>query len=141
MANVTTTQILVDGVHVVESKTLATLNTSDLAYSIILDPSTLAAVTNDGNLTKATTLRIRRIISNIQDGFTVQLYWDVDGTLGNAVLIENMSGRLDMQYERKIGALKNNAPGGGTGKIGIATTGYATGSTSAFSLILECSKF
>ncbi len=136
--NVVAVQILQDGPSNTICKLTGTLDSSDEAYVVKLDPATLSSVTTD-TVTRGNRLRIRLIDANIEDGLTVTLWWDVDGTSGNAKRIEDLHGRLVMDY-KKIGGLVNNAVAP-TGKIFLSTEGWQTGSILSYSIILECIKY
>lgn len=138
MSNATAVQTVQDGPFNTILKLTGKLDTSDQAYTIIADPATLSTITTNGT-TRATLLRVMDIDANVEDGLTVSLWWDTDGTIGNAKLIEDINGRLNMHY-RKIGGLTNNATNP-TGKIALSTEGWATGIILSYSIILEMVKY
>jgi hypothetical protein len=137
MANSSAVQKIIDGPFNGCFKLIGTLDTSDQAYTIVVDPATLSSITTQGD-TKATKLRVMYIDANIEDGLTVTLWWDVDGTQPNATRIEDLNGRLVMPY-RHFGGLPNNA-GTPNGKIALSTQGWSTG-TLSYSIILETVKY
>lgn len=133
MANSTSIQILEDGPKNVVVKFEGVLDTSDLASTVVLDPALLSVV--DGNGTLATKLRIDNILHNIEDGLSVNLFWDAT----SPVRIEELVGRSNPKYF-KLQPLQNNAGAGITGKITATTQGWATGAILSFSIILHCTK-
>jgi hypothetical protein len=134
MANELTIQTILDGPRNAIIKVSGTLDSSDLAQQVLLDPATLGGINNTG-LVKAAKLRLQRLTHNIEDGLTVDLWWDAT----TPVRIEGIEGRGHQNYDR-FGGLTNIAGAGVTGKILIATQGWATGSILSFSLLLELVK-
>lgn len=144
MANSTSTQLLVDGpVHCVV-KFEGVLDTADLTSTVVIDPSTLSTI--DGRGTPPTKLRIDKIIHNIEDQLSVNLFWDAT----TPVRIEELVGR-GKQDHYHWGGLKNNAgtynadgsftPAAGfTGKITATTQGWSASAVLSFSIILHCIK-
>ncbi len=132
MANATAIQVLLDGPRNAVVKFTGVLDTSDLASMTVVDPALLGGIDNTGTL-KATTLRINKILHNIEDGLSVNLFWDAT----TPVSIEELTGRANPCYE-DFGGLLNNSGAGRTGKITATTEGW-TGIKS-FSLILEMVK-
>lgn len=129
------------------------LDTSDEAYVIKVDPTTFtdtgtapnlttlgcSSITND-NSTHPTRLRIRAIDFDIEDGLTVALWWDVDGTSGNAQRILDLEGRHYFDY-RGIGDITSKDVPVVTGKIGLSTQGWAASAILSYSIILELIKY
>ena len=133
MANIQTIQILTDGPRNVTVKVEGILDTSDVTSASIIDPATLAYMTNG---VKAGKLRIEKITHNVEDGLAVLLYWYAN----TQVLIESLTGRGNAKY-RDFGGLVNNAGTGVNGKIYLATEGYsATSLVLSYSVILEMVK-
>lgn len=134
MANSFTTQVLEEGPSNYIIKLTAVLDTSNLASTTAIDPTTF--VDNDtgyGPLT-STTVRIDHIDYSISDQLEVQLTWDATAP----VVALPIAGRGRMSFWN-FGGLQNNAGAGKTGKLLISTTGWASG-TQVFSVILECKK-
>lgn len=135
MANVTSIQILEDGDRNVVAKLVGILDTSDVSKTTLLDPATLTSVNASGlNSQKATTLAIKKVTFDIEDGLAVNLYWDADVD----VPIWRFTGRA-MANAEFVGYLQNNAGTGKTGKIMYDTDGYTSAPVS-FSLLIECVK-
>ena len=125
MANVCTTQILVDGARNAVVKTVGILDTSDLATTDIVDPA---------NFTPTPTgFRIDRIQYAVESGITVRLFWDGSPD----VYIVTLDGTSGMGF-KQFGGLINNATTP-TGKIQATTQGYTSG-TQNFTIVLEMAK-
>lgn len=122
MANVFTVQTLQDGPRNVILNVEGVLDTSNLAVTDVVDPTTLNPV--------ATALRIDQVDYSITDQLGVQLLWDATADVTALAL----AGRGNNTYQKE-GGLQNNAGAGKTGKIQIVTTGWASG-TQTFSLKL-----
>ena len=133
MANSTAIQILVDGPRNVVVKVTGILDTSDVAVTDLLDPSTLSDFNINGQ--KATQLAIKKIMYNVEDTLAINLYWDAT----TDVVIESLTGR-GMIDAHKFGGLTNNAGAGKTGKIQYSTQGWAASAVLSFSVTLECVK-
>jgi len=134
MANSVTTQILQDGPRNVIVKFEGVLDTSDLASTTVLDPATLSAIDNaTGQL--ATKLAIQHIICDVEQGLSVNLFWDAT----TPVRIGEYVGYLDAKYF-KLQALQNNAGAGVTGKITATTQGWSAGAILSFALYIHCVK-
>jgi hypothetical protein len=133
MANSTTTQILIDGPRNMVVKYEGVLDTSDVSYVAIIDPATASPMFHNGD--KASTFRVVKVTYSIEDGLSVNLFWDAT----TPVRIEELVGRGKMEY-RNFGGLKNNAVGaaGFTGKIGASTQGWS--GVLSFSLVIELIK-
>jgi hypothetical protein len=130
MANVYTSQILMDGNQNVVVHAVGTLDTSDLASTDLLDPATLLQ-TNP----VSTQLRVDRIRFTVEDTLNVILSWDATAD----VVAYNCIGRgvLDATL---FGGLQNNAGAGKTGKIQISTQGWAASGIISFDVTVECTK-
>lgn len=137
MANSTTVQVLQDGPARTVLKFEGILDTSDLGSTVVIDPATAATVDPSGSAyLKATKFRVDKIIHNIEDGLSVNLFWDAT----TPVRIEALTGRGKADYT-KFGGLQNNAGATGfTGKITATTQGWAASSVLSFSVILELTK-
>lgn len=135
MANSTSIQILEDGaVHTVV-KLEGVLDTSDISSTTVVDPAVQSSVDPTGsNYLKASKYKVDKIIHNIEDGLSVNFFWDA----GTPVRIEELTGRAKVDY-RDFGGLQNNASSP-TGKITYTTQGWATGAILSFSVILYLTK-
>lgn len=134
MANVITTQVILDGPRNCVLKVEGILDTSDLAYQTILDPATLQGVDWTGAV-KAQGFLIRRITYMVEDTLEARLFWDAT----TPTRIEELTGRGVAKYEN-FGGLTNNSGAGRTGKIGLSTEGWAAAKILSFSLIFELVK-
>ena len=135
MANSTTVQILEDGAARTVVKFEGVLDTSDVSSMTVVDPAVQSSVDPTGsNYLKASKYRIDKIIHNIEDLLSVNLFWDA----ATPVRIEELEGRGKADY-RDFGGLQNNATSP-TGKITATTQGWSTGLILSFSLILYLTK-
>ena len=142
MANATSIQILEDGaVHTV-LKLEGVLDTSDISSTLVVDPAAQSSVDPTGsNYLKASKYKIDKIIHNIEDGLSVNFFWDAT----TQVRIEELTGRAKVDY-RDFGGLQlkgstgtaNTAPAGATGKINFTTEGWS--GIKSFSVILYLTK-
>ena len=132
MANSTTTQVILDGPRNCIVKFEGVLDTSDLASTVIIDPATAQGMDNTGSL-KAGKFRITRLLFNVEDGLSLNLFWDAT----TPARIEELTGR-GVQDVHKFGGLISNAGAGATGKITATTEGWS--GIKSFSLILELVK-
>jgi hypothetical protein len=144
MANSTSIQILEDGSARTVLKVEGVLDTSDISSTLLVDPAAQATVDPTGsNYLKASAYRISKIIHNIEDGLSFNLFWDAT----SPVRIEELTGRAKVDY-RDFGGLQlkgstgtaNTAPAGATGKIYYSTQGWSTGAILSFSVIVYLSK-
>ena len=134
MANSLTTQVIIDGPRHAVVKVIGVLDTSDQALVTIVDPATLTGMDVTGGI-KAAKVRLKHMEYAIEDGLTVNLYWDAT----TAVIIGSFNGRGKLDA-RHYDGLPNNAGAGVTGKILLATQGFAVGAVMSFSLDLELIK-
>ena len=144
MANSTSIQILEDGAVRTVLKLEGVLDTSDISSTVVVDPAVQSSVDPTGsNYLKASSYRISKIIHNIEDGLSVNLFWDAT----SPVRIEELTGRAKVDY-RDFGGLQlkgstgtaNTAPAGATGKILYTTEGWAATKILSFSLIIYLAK-
>lgn len=131
MANDVKTQVLLDGARNVVVKFEGVLDTSDLASTVVVDPALLQGIDNTG-FQKAAKLRIVKIKHNVEDGLSVNFFWD--GAAPSR--IEELTGRANPDYE-DFGGLLNDA-GTPNGKITATTEGWV--GIKSFSVILEMVK-
>lgn len=134
MANTTSIQILTDGPRNCVVKFEGVLDTSDLASTTVIDPTTLSQVDPAFNL-GCTRVSIGKITHNIEDGLSVDFFWDAT----TPVRIEELTGRGKGSYWQ-FGGLVNNSGTGNTGKITATTQGWAVSNVLSFSVILELVK-
>lgn len=130
MANVFTSQILMDGDQKVVVHCVGTLDTSDLAATTVLTMSSLK-VTNP----LSTQLRIDKITYDVEPTLAVQVLWDA--TADVVAYQCTAYGKLDA---RKFGGLQNNAGAGKTGNIQLSTQGWGAAGILQFAVTLECTK-
>lgn len=135
MANSTTIQILEDGAAHTVIKLEGVLDTSDVSSTVVVDPAAQSSVDPTGsNYLKATKYKLDKIIHNIEDGLSVNLFWDAT----TPVRIEELTGRAKVDY-RDFGGLQNNAGATGfTGKVTYTTEGWS--GIKSFSVILYLTK-
>jgi hypothetical protein len=144
MANSTSIQILEDGPIRVVVKLEGVLDTSDISSTLLLDPATLSSVDPTGsNVQKATSLRIDRILYNIEDGLSVNFFWDATAQ----TRIEELAGRGKLDYKPYGGiqlkgsaGVANTIPAGATGKINYTTQGWAAAGILSFSIFMTLTK-
>ena len=134
MANQLNSQIVLDGRENSVIKINGILDTSDLAQTVIADPATLSDIGPFVGL-KATGLRIKRLDYNVEDTLAAYLYWDATAP----VFIGQFAGRGLYNF-MDVGGLQNNAGAGKTGKILLATQGWATSAILSFTLTLYLGK-
>lgn len=144
MANSTSIQILEDGAVRTVLKVEGVLDTSDVSSTLLVDPAAQSTVdpTGSGYL-KASSYRISKIIHNIEDGLSFNLFWDATAQ----VRIEELTGRAKVDY-RDFGGLQLKgsdgtpgvAPAGATGKIKYTTEGWSVGKILSFSVIIYLAK-
>ena len=132
MANSVNTQIVLDGSRNCVIKVEGILDTSDLASTVIVDPSTLQGMDNTGTV-KALDLIIERIQFSVEDLLECRLAWDAT----TPQRIVELQGRGTEKYER-FGGLTNNSGAGRTGKILLSTQGWA--GNLSFTLLLTLKK-
>ena len=135
MANALTTQLIIDGPRNAVIKIVGVLDTSDLASTVFADPAVLTGIDNTGFL-KAATFRIVGLTYSIQDGLTVNLYWDATAP----VIIDSLNGRGNIPISMEaFGGLTNNAAAAGkTGRIMGSTLGWV--GVKSFTILLQLVK-
>lgn len=126
MANQINSQIILDGPRNAIFKVTGILDTSDMAYAVIVAPASYAF--------KPTGFLIDYVDYSISDQLELQLAWDAT----TPVPIMPLAGRGRMGF-CEFGGLTNNAVTGKTGSIGLKTTGWQSG-IQIFTLILELVK-
>jgi len=144
MANSTSIQIMEDGAVRTVLKVEGVLDTSDVSSTLLVDPAVQSSVDPTGsNYLKASSYRIGKIIHNIEDGLSFNLFWDAT----SPVRIEELTGRAKADY-RDFGGLQIKGstgtpgvlPAGATGKIYYSTEGWSVGKVLSFSVIIYLSK-
>lgn len=131
MANTTNIQVILDGPRNCVVKVEGTLDTSDLASTVLVDPALLSTMGH----AKAAKLRIMEINSSVEDLLEVRLAWDATAPKR----IVNLVGSQEQCYE-DFGGLVNDAGAGVNGKILISTEGWPTGKILSFTVVLQLVK-
>ena len=126
MANVVTTQTLLDGPRNLVILLTGVLDTSNEARTIKVDVSSYDPV--------PTKVRVDKIQYSIAGALQVLLDWDATTDVTFAVL----SGQGEIEA-CKFGGLQNNAGAGVTGDIYLTTLGYSAGTVS-YTVLLEMTK-
>lgn len=126
MANSLVTQTLVDGDKNVVVLCLGTLDTSNLASTLVIDVSALAPA--------ATDLLIEKLSWSVSSGLQLLLWWDA--TTDDLAFAAHDA--ADAEFCR-FGGLKNPRSTGWTGDLNLTTLGYSAG-TVTFSLLIEATK-
>ena len=135
MANIVNTQTLEDGQENTIIRITAILDTADLPNTTVLvDPALLSDIGPFAGR-KATQLRLKKCIFDVEDSLDVRLYWDAT----TPVYFEDYVGRGVNDY-RDAGGLQNNAGAGKTGKILIETQGWVAAAKLEFTLTLYLGK-
>ena len=130
MANVLTTQLLIDEERNVVVNIQGFLDTSDLAATTVLNPATLSA-----RIPAATQLNIRKIEFAVEDLLVVSILFDATAD----VVAFQCVGRGEVNF-CDVGGLNNNAGAGKTGQIQISTQGWSVGGLLSFNIVLYCNK-
>lgn len=126
MANVVTSQIIIDGDRNAVVKLTGVLDTSNESLATKVDPADFAPV--------PTQFRIDKITYSISSQLAVQLLWDATTDL----IILPLTDSFEI-CAKDYGGLQNNAGAGKSGKILLQTTGWASG-TQTYTIILEMVK-
>ena len=136
MANILNFQTLEDGQENAVIRLTAELpaSGSDVASTTFADPATLSDI---GPFVgrKATQLRVKKVIFDIEDSLVVQFFWDAT----TPIQFENLEGRGVNDY-RDFGGLQNNAGAGKTGKITFTTQGWVAAADLQFTITLYLGK-
>jgi len=132
MANVFNVQVVLDGPRNVVIKVDGILDTSDQASTTVADPATMTGIDNTGAL-KALKLRLKEIDYQVEDGLSVNLFWDAT----TPVLLQSYNGRGNNCYN-DFGGLPNNAGVGVNGKVLLSTEGWV--GIKSFSLVMRFIK-
>lgn len=137
MANYTAIEKLNDGPRNTVLKLVGILDTSDVSYTLLADPAALSYIWPDAPQ-RAARLNIHYVEFNVEDGLEVDFYWDTDGTIGNAKLINTFTGRGKFPFGN-FGDIVNDAtlP---TGKIYYKTQGWQPSTTLSFTCYIWLHK-
>ena len=126
-------QILNDGYRNTTLKIAGYVNGSDITNYTVLDPSTLSQIDAQGTI--PSTVRVKRINFDIQDGIQVDLIWDG----ATPTSLWECTGRGEIKAG-PFGGITDNATTP-TGKILLTTIGGATTTlNTSFTIILEVIK-
>jgi hypothetical protein len=125
MANVTSTQIILDGPRNVVVKATGVLDTSDVTNLVIVNAAAL--------LLAPPKLKIMKINYSVSDGMMVRLAWDAT----TDVPILSLSGQDHIKFD-KFGGLTNDSGAGRNGNILLSTTGWS--GVKSYSLTIELRK-
>ena len=128
MANITATQILVDGPRNTVVLCTGILDTSNVASAMILDVSTLAGTPAPTDLT------IDKLWWSVASPLQLLLWWDATTDDVFATLVDH--GHLDYTC---FGGLKNPRSAGWTGDVMLSTLGYTAGTVS-YSVVVHATK-
>jgi hypothetical protein len=134
MANSFLLQTVIDGPRNLVIKATGVLDTSDLAATLVVLPSTTFRVTG-ANGNPPPRVRLNHIDYSIANNLEVITSWGNAG--GPLVPILPLAGRGRMSFD-DIKGLPNNAPGT-DGSIWLSTSGWTAG-TLVFSLVFELIK-
>tara|TARA_R110000868_G_scaffold398941_1_gene672397 strand:+ start:1054 stop:1446 length:393 start_codon:yes stop_codon:yes gene_type:complete len=126
MANVVTSQTILDGDRNLVILLTGTLDTSNEARTVKVDVSTFVPA--------PTRIRVDTIRHLISPGLIVVLDWDATTPVRFAALTG-----YDEIEACKFGGLQDNSGTGRTGDIYLTTLGYSSG-TLAYTIILEMTK-
>ena len=125
MANVTSIQTIADWERNVVVKVVGVLDTSNVSKATLIDVSALVPA--------ASVIKLKRLQFSVQEGLSVNLYWDAD----TDVLLAALSNTGCLDFIQHIGP--NNAGAGVTGDVLYETTGWASG-TLTFTVVLWFTK-
>lgn len=137
MANSQQIEKVIDGQRNCVFKITGRLDTSDQAYGLVVDITTLSTLSTQGT-TAPKSVRVKKIEYSISDGLEVQLYWDSGGVQASSAVMMNLYGRGTFP-NTPYGELYNNATSP-SGSIGLATTGWSAGAVLFYTVILEMYK-
>lgn len=132
MANVITSQILMDGPRNLVVRLTGTLDTADVTATGLITLVNLSAVDIAGSA--PTRLIVDKITYDVETPISVNLAWDATTDVTFATL--TTTGVIDAN---KYGGIYNTEASGVTGNIMYSTQGYASG-TVTFTVLLECRK-
>jgi len=133
MANSVTTQVIEDGPRNYVLKVNMLLDTSDVSITDLITPSGLSAL---GDINGACSrVSIYRIVYDVEDSLTVNLYWDATTDVPIARLVGR--GILD---QKKFGGMPNNGGAGVTGKVQYDTQGWSASAVLAATFTIHAVK-
>ena len=133
---------ITDATHIVVSQNAKATNaaaaitiTGTVGAVVLLDPALLSDVI-DISHTKATILRIDKVVYDVEDLLSVNLFYEATAN----VAIWHLVGRGKLEFDRKYGGLQSNAGAGATGRIVLTTQGWSASAVLSFSFVIECTK-
>lgn len=133
MANSVTTQVILDGPRNYVLKVSMLLDTSDVSITDLITPSGLSSL---GDINGACSrVSIERIVYDVEDTLTVNLYWDATADVPIARLVGR--GEID---QTKFGGMPNNAGAGITGKVQYDTQGWSASAVLAATFTIHAIK-
>lgn len=132
MANVITSQILMDGPRNLVVRLTGTLDTADVTATGLVTLANLSSVDIAGS--PPTRLIVDKITYDVETPISVNLAWDATTDVTFATLTQT-----GVIKATKYGGLYNTEATGVTGNIMYSTQGYASG-TVTFTVLLECRK-
>lgn len=134
MANVVTTQILMDGPRNLVVKLTGVIDTADVGATSLVTLANLSAV--DGAGSPPTRLIVDKISYNVESPLAVHLAWDATTDVTFASLVNSGD---DLEF-KSFGGLYNTEAAGVTGAIMYSTQGWSAGAVLSFNVILEMRK-
>lgn len=135
MANLVTTQVLIDGQRNAVVRIDGFIDTIDLVPTVIIDPALLSPV-DDRTGQLATQVRVDRITSAIEAPLALYFSWAAT-TPVRFISLTNAAEEFDY---KSFGGIQNNSGIGKTGQITLATQGWTAGAILSFSVTLELTK-
>jgi len=135
MANIVTTEVILDGPRNAVIKVTGVLDTSDLASTTVIDPATLTGIDLSGTV-KAAKFRVKELNYNVEDLLAVYLTWEAT----TPVVFERLVGRGKIESKRYGGLTNTAAVAGRTGKLLMTTQGWVAAAILSFTLVFEIVK-
>jgi len=133
MANAFATQVIMDGPRNYVIKLNMLLDTADASVTDLITPSGLSSL---GDLQPACSrVTIQKIVYDVEDTLTVNLYWDATADVPIARLVGR--GTIDQQ---SLSGMPNNAGAGITGKVQYDTQGWSASAVLAATVIIYATK-
>lgn len=134
MANSVVATVLQDGSRNVRVRITGILDTSDLAYTVLINPATLNYM-DVNNKVRASQLRIDKIDYDVEDALELRMFWDAT----TPVLIDDFTGRGVID-NTKYQDWNNSKAAGYTGAIGFSTQGWTASQILSFTVTLTLVK-
>lgn len=133
MANTFSSQVIEDGPRNYVLKYNMLLDTADASITDLITPSGLSSM---GDLQPACSrVTIQRIVYDVEDTLTVNLYWDATADVPIARLVGR--GEID---QIKYSGMPNNAGAGITGKVQYDTQGWSASAVLAATFTIYATK-